>query len=104
MHKLHERVLHGEVFTHRQRGEEGFGQVHQRILQRAGLFSDDPVAIEAGFVQAVAAGEALRDHFQDGVEHRFHQRLADFVPVMGAGEQDEGVGVEVFTLIQRRAL
>ena len=63
-----------------------------------------PVTVEAGFVQAVACGETLTDDFQRGVEHRFHQRLADLVPVMGAGKQDEGVGVEVFALIQRRAL
>src|SRR5471032_847460 len=77
--------------------------MHQRVLQRSGL-ERRPVTVQARFVQTVVRGEALGHDFQCRVEHRFHQWLANLVPVMGAGEQDERVGVEVFALIQRRAL
>ena len=95
--------MRSAVLAHVQSGEEGFGQVHQRVLQRAG-FEGEPVAIKAGFVKAIAGGETLTDDFQRGVQRRFHQRLAGFFPVMRAGKQDERVGVEILALIQRFAL
>ena len=108
-----EALLHGRrqcqqgrlylgVLTHREGGEEAFSQVHQRVLQRAGV-ERGPVALQYGLVQAVTGGKALGDDFQGSVEYRLDQRLTHLGPVMGAGKDNEGVGVEVFALVQRLA-
>ncbi|RMO64729.1 hypothetical protein ALQ29_05613 [Pseudomonas marginalis pv. marginalis] len=94
--------LHLGVFTHGEGGEEAFGQMHQGILQRAGI-EGRPIAFQHGFVKTVAGGKPLGDDFQGSIEHRLHQRFAHLGPVVGTGKDDERMGVEVFALVQRLA-
>ncbi|MNF88512.1 hypothetical protein D3C84_710090 [compost metagenome] len=91
------------VIAYREGREERFSQMHQRILQRAAT-KVRPVFIEAGFIQAVIPGETFGDHTQCCIEGGLDQLLANLSPVVGAGKEDEGVGVEVLAPIQRFAL
>ncbi|MNZ21766.1 hypothetical protein D3C78_388470 [compost metagenome] len=101
--QLQQCLLHTLICTHGENLQEGFGQVHLRVLQRAAA-KVGPVFSEAGFVQAIVAGELLVDDVQRGVQRGLHQVFTHLAPVMCTGEDDEGVGVEVLAPVQRFAL
>ncbi|MNM39653.1 hypothetical protein D3C81_504370 [compost metagenome] len=96
-------MLYTFVLAHRQHLQEGFGQVHLRVLQRS-TAQVRPILAQAGLVQAVVAGEVFGDDIQRRVYRGFHQVLAHLAPVMGAGEDDERMGVEVLAPVQRLAV
>ncbi|MNJ45790.1 hypothetical protein D3C77_409000 [compost metagenome] len=111
---IDEVLLHG--FGQRQQGgfhlgivtygvgcQESFGQVHQRVLQRPAAQAR-PVFIEAGLIQAVITGKTIGYHAKRSIQGRFDQLLAHLPPVVGAGKDDEGVGVQVLAAIQWLAL
>ncbi|RML72640.1 hypothetical protein ALQ91_05472 [Pseudomonas syringae pv. syringae] len=106
LHVDNQRVqcrLRGRVGTHRQGGQKGLCQMHQGVLQRAGA-QHRPVFIELRLVQPVVVGKAFCHNVKRCVEHRLCQRVLHFRPVMRAGKNNEGVGVEVLAAIQRLAL
>ena len=88
-------------FGHLRGGQVGFGQMHHGILGRAAQRGSS--RSDSRFVQTVGPLEAGLDGFRRAQHELARPGVARAPEIRGAGEHDEGVGIEILGLVNGRA-
>lgn len=100
-----QRVVERGVAERAAGGEPAFGQVHQRILQRAARRRGEVLAA-CGIEQRAARPrrEAIDDQRRRALRELARVAVAERREILGACEHDERMRVQVLRAVERRAL